>query len=141
MRQTHARLFRAAAILQILIAVGHVTGHFAMPRPANETERQLIAMMSSYEKAVAGGKMSILETYDGLNLCYALFFLLVGALNLTLHKNSETLIRPASLFNAMAMGAGAIISLIYFFWIPVLYFGLTGIFFTIVHFSSRNGNN
>jgi hypothetical protein len=141
MRQIHARLFGAAAILQILVGIGHVTGHFAMPRPANDTERQLIEMMSSYEKDVAGGKMSILESYDGLNLCYALFFLLVGVLNLTLKKNSGILIRPASLINAMAMGSGAIISLIYFFWIPVLYFGLTGIFFTLVHFYSRNGNN
>ena len=141
MKQIRARLFFTAAIMQVLVAIGHVIGHFAIPRPANATERKLIVMMSSYQKEVAGGQMSILDSYDGLNVCYGIFFLLAGAVNLCIVKQSKPLIEPISLFNALAMGSGAILSLIYFFWIPVVYFGVTCILFTIVYISSYNHRN
>jgi hypothetical protein len=128
MKANGLKLFVTGAALQILVAVGHLIGHFAMPRPANETEKQLVLMMSSYQKEVAGGKMSILEAYDGLNVSYALFLLFAGYANLIVSKQ-KSLVKPMSLLNAAAMGAGVIIAVVYFFWIPIVYFGLCLILF------------
>jgi hypothetical protein len=125
------KYFAIAAASQILVAISHVIGHFTIPRNTNPTERKLVAMMATYEKEVAGGKMSILHAYDGLNVSYALFFLLIGAVNLYLWRTQAIVVRQVSLINAIAMGVGVIVSLFYFFWIPVVYFSLTCLLFLI----------
>jgi hypothetical protein len=135
MRETSIKLFTIGALLQILVAVGHVIGHFAMPRPANETEEKLVRMMSSYEKKVAGGKMSILESYDGLNISYGLFFLFAGVTNFFIRRKHKTLIKPLSFLNASTMAIGCVVSIVYFFWIPVVYFSLTSSFFLAAIFT------
>ena len=122
------KLFRIAAIIQFLIAGGHITGHFLMKKPINATEQKIIVTMASYEKVIAGGKMSILDSYDGLNICYGLFFLFAGSINLATTRNADFVRLPA-LVNAITMAVGAIISAIYFFWIPTTYFVLCSMLF------------
>jgi hypothetical protein len=129
MKGTGLRLFFTGAVVQILVAIGHLVGHFTIPRPANETEKQLVLMMSSYQKEVAGGKMSILEAYDGLNVSYALFFLFAGNTNLIVLRKQKSLLKPMSLLNAAAMGVGGVIAAVYFFWIPIVYFGICLVLF------------
>lgn len=130
------KYFAIGAAIQILVAISHVIGHFTIPRNTNPTERKLVAMMATYEKEVAGGKMSILHAYDGLNVSYALFFLLIGAVNLHLWRTQAVVVRQVSLINAIAMGLGVIVSLFYFFWIPVVYFGLTCLLFLMARTNS-----
>jgi hypothetical protein len=125
------KYFAIAAAIQILVAISHVIGHFTIPRNTNPAERKLVAMMATYEKEVASGKMSILHAYDGLNVSYALFFLLIGAVNLQLWRKQVVVVRQVSLLNAIGMGVGIVVSLLYFFWVPVVYFTLTCLLFLI----------
>ena len=126
--------FRTGSYALLLVSMAHLIGHFGLQRPASETERKVIAVMKAYEKEVAGGSMSMIDLVDGLNLCYALFFLFAGIINLYLantRSEDRELLKTISFLNASLLTAGLIISIIYFFWVPVVSFGVGAICFLI----------
>ena len=129
---TTIRLFTAASIIQIAVATAHLVGHFTAPRPANKTEAELLSMMATYHKQLAGGSMTILNAYDGLNIIYGLFFFFAALINLSLKKADIGLIKRVSAVNAFAMASGLVVACIFFFWVPIFYFSLCMAIFLMV---------
>jgi hypothetical protein len=144
--------FRIACILLLFTSASHLAGHFFLiPQlhvannfsavfPANETERSLMKMMIEYEKNVGGAKVSMMDIQNGLSLCYGVFFLWTGILNLIISKglvrNKRMLVQICFL-NIAVMLVGAWISHLYFFWVPLASFSLTAIFFGLAAFRFR----
>jgi hypothetical protein len=143
------QFFRVGSILLILISVSHFIGHFVLiphlqlihnftgKLPANEVERQMLTLMNHYHKKVGGENISMMDIQNGLSFCYGLFFLWAGVLNLLLLKGlvrNKRLLMQISLFNAAILAIGGVISIGYFFWLPVASFFVTAVLFAIAAF-------
>jgi hypothetical protein len=141
--------FRIACIVLILTSASHLAGHFFLiPQlhltdnfssvfPANETERSLMKMMNEYEKSVGGASVSMRDIQNGLSLCYGIFFLWTGILNIIISKglvrNKRMLVQICFL-NVAVLLIGAWISHLYFFWLPLSSFTITAILFGLAAF-------
>jgi hypothetical protein len=140
MKITPGSYFKAGSYTLVVVSISHLIGQFWLTRPANNTERELMHLMTSYEKKIAGGSLSMMEVQDGLSLSYALFFLFAGCMNLFLaqaiHDNS--VLKPISLINALTFFVGAVISILYFFWLPVVSFTLPMVCFTLAGMNMRS---
>lgn len=147
------RYFRAGSIILIVISVSHLAGHFfLLPHlrlvnnitgelPANETERTLLQLMNEYHKNVSGASLSMMDLQNGLSLCYALFFLWTGILNLVMAKGlmrNKRLLAQISLLNSVILFIGAIVAVKYFFWLPIASFVLAGMSFVVAAVRLRN---
>jgi hypothetical protein len=140
MKIRSVHFFKAGSYLCLLFPAFHITGHFLTRKPANETEKKLLYLMTFYEKKFAGGSMSMMNIVDGLNICYVLFFLYAGILNLLavskLHDNCSAL-RTLSGLNTILFFCGTVISFIYFFWMPVLIWASLTILFGLAWMRHR----
>lgn len=138
------QFFRIASALLVLISLSHLCGHlFLIPElqlttnfsgqlPANDTERNLLRLMTDYKRNVGGSQLSMLDIQTGLSLAYALFFMWCGILNLMLAKGlvrNKRLLVQISMFNAVMLFGGAWISWAHFFWLPLASFLTTAILF------------
>jgi hypothetical protein len=122
MNQNATRLFKIGSWMLVVMALIHVSGHFLMSKPQNSTEVELFGLMRSYEKTVFGGKMTMKEIVDGLNLIYGLFLVFAGLVNLTLlrYRSGDQILRAVSLLEGIVFSVGILIASLYFFWLHVV---------------------
>jgi hypothetical protein len=140
------QFFRIGSILLIVIGISHLAGHlFLIPHlqlihnftgqlPANETEQKLLILMNHYHKHIGGNAISMMDIQNGLSLCYSIFFIWTGILNVLMFKGlvrNKRLLAQISLLNAAVLIVGGIVSAIYFFWIPTASFMLAALLFVI----------
>lgn len=126
------KYYRIGSFVLLVIAFSHATGQVLFTEPRSAGEKEIAIFMQARTKHVAGGKMSMWDIQNGLSWCYALFFAFLGSLNLYLSRTIERpKLKTLGLMNAVALFAGAIISIIYFFWLPVLSFAAAGACFLI----------
>jgi hypothetical protein len=143
------QFFRIASILLVVIFASHLAGHlFLIPHlqlthnvtgqmPSNETEEKLLSLMNHYHRHVGGSSISMMDIQNGLSLCYSIFFLWAGILNLLILKGlvrNKRLLSQISIVNAVVLFIGAWISVEYFFWLPFVSFLVTGILFVVAAF-------
>ena len=108
--------------------------------PANKTEEQVLELMNRYEKNVGGSGLSMMDIQNGLSLCYALFFLWTGILNIIMLRGlarNKRLLGQISLLNTAVLLVGAAISVRYFFWLPAASFGVAALLFLVAALSLR----
>lgn len=121
------KLFRTASIVLILIGISHPVIHFATRNPKNDTEEELFRQMAMYQKPMIGGEMSMLQLQDGLNICYGVFLLFFGVVNLYCFAQTDrdsSFIKGLSRIESMMFLACFVVSIIFFFWVPAVYLGL-----------------
>jgi hypothetical protein len=127
--------FRIASYTLLFIGISHMTGHFFLHPyfrlahglndllPANSSELKLLELMNEYKRTIGGSTLSMMDIQNGFSLCYSLFFLWIGVINLTLAKGKEVhpreLLRVCSI-NILALAVGTVISCVFFFWLPIL---------------------
>lgn len=123
MRLSPLRCFSTGCIFLCIVSVAHLGGHL-LPIPLeNPTEIKLMTLMNTYPKKIAGGEMTLMDIQNGLSLCYSVFFLFSGIISFILFKRDPVqwqLLKTISLVNALTFGIVMIISVVYFFWIPVI---------------------
>jgi hypothetical protein len=138
--------FRIGGIILLITGVSHLAGHFfLLPQfrlihnitskvPGNPSEKELLDLMNNYHKTVGGTPMSMMDIQNGLSLCYGLLLLWSGSLSLILYKpirRNHRLLTTLSFLYAGMLFLGLIISLIYFFWLPVASFSAAFLFFLL----------
>ena len=138
--------FRIACVILLITSASHLAGHFLLVPyfqlihnftakiPESSVEKEMLTLMNHYHRKVGGKQMSMMDIQNGLSLMYALFFFWTGALNLLLYKpirRNHRLLARISYLNTAVLGVGMLIAIIYFFWLPILSFGLAMIFFAI----------
>ena len=144
--------FRIASIMLIVIGTSHLIGHFLLiphlqltynftgELPKNQTEEKLLELMNNYSRNIGGSNLSMMDLQNGLSLCYALFFLWMGALNILIVKGlvrNQRLLSHICFLNVGFLIFGAAISWRYFFWLPIASFISSAIMFIVAAFKMR----
>lgn len=95
--------------------------------------------MEVYQKDVLGGAMAMSEIVDGLNLCYGLFIIAIGSINLYVSRGTKSmhLIDTLSRIESICFFFLTVISLIYFYWLPVVYASVISVSFAWAGFKKR----
>src|SRR5271169_3761276 len=95
------RLFHASAIWLLLVGAVHSLSFIKKQTPANETERQLLDLMSNYKFNALGSMRSMENFMTGFSICFMLTALAIGLLDLSLVKERAALLKRISLVNIL----------------------------------------
>ena len=129
-------IFRIGCIAAFVTAAVHLAGHLAGPQaPANDTERELLRLATTYEYTLPGAaRRTLMDFVDGFSLTYSVFLALIGGLGYVVQKRSrDDAVLMTAVARALAAGCGVllVISLAYFFIVPTLFTGLLTVCFAI----------
>ena len=119
------------AIVLLLAGLVHSLSLFGKPMPANETERQLLDLMSSYRFNLLGSMRSMDNLLHGFSISFMLAALSVGALDLAIARERSALLKRVALVNALWLLAMTVVSLRYFFVIPIVFLATALLLFAL----------
>jgi hypothetical protein len=112
------RLFTTGAILLLLMGLVHSLSFINAPVPANETERQLLDLMSNYKFNLLGSMRSMNNLMTGFSISFMLAALGFGALDFVLRREPSQLLKRVALVNTIWLALMTAVSLRYFFAAP-----------------------
>ena len=112
------RLFTAGAVALVLLGLVHALSLIKGPVPSNETERQLLELMSNYKFNLMGSMRSMDNLFRGFSIIFMLAALGLGALDFTLRGERTELLKRIALLNTLWLAAVTVVSLRYFFAAP-----------------------
>jgi hypothetical protein len=124
------RLFTTAAVVMLLMAVGHTAG-FLNETPSNPVEEKLFFDMGAVLNPLGlGMSPSVKDIYFGLAFALGITFAALGAMNLVLAAIPETpnrVLRAAGWVNALWVGAFLILNWVYRVPPPLIFGTILGI--------------
>jgi hypothetical protein len=112
------RLFIAGAILLIVMGFVHSLSLIKAPVPSNDTERQLLDLMSNYKFNLLGSMRSMQNLMTGFSISFMLAALGFGVVDLSLRRERPQLLRRVALVNTLWLALMTAVSLRYFFAAP-----------------------
>jgi hypothetical protein len=112
------RLFTTGAAWLLLLGLVHSLSLFGKPVPANDTERQLLDLMSNYKFNVMGSMRTMDNFLRGFSISFMLGVLGLGALDLAICRERAGLLKRVALVNTLWLAAMLAVSLRYFFIFP-----------------------
>jgi len=112
------RLFTTGGVVLVLIGLVHSLSLFQRPVPGNDTERQLFDLTSHYKFDVMGSMRTTDDFLRGFSISFMLGALCLGAVDLTLCRERDGLLRRVALINTIYFAAMTAIGLRYFFVVP-----------------------
>ena len=112
------RLFTTGAVVLLLLGLVHSLSLFGKPVPANDTERQLLDLMSNYKFNVMGSMRTMDNFLRGFSISFMLGVLGLGALDLAICRERAGLLKRVALVNTLWLAAMLAVSLRYFFIFP-----------------------
>lgn len=118
-------VLKIGCYLAFLSAALHMAGHLMGPQPpANDTERQLLDLMTTYRFAMPGGSTrSMMEFMNGFSLALALFLSTMGGVGVIVAKRAaedQVLMLGIARTLAAASAVLLVISLTHFFIVPTI---------------------
>jgi hypothetical protein len=102
----------------LLLGLVHSLSLFGKPVPANDTERQLLDLMSNYKFNVMGSMRTMDNFLRGFSISFMLGVLGLGALDLAICRERAGLLKRVALVNTLWLAAMLAVSLRYFFIFP-----------------------
>ncbi|HLV86063.1 MAG TPA: hypothetical protein VKV39_03740 [Candidatus Sulfotelmatobacter sp.] len=115
------RLFTAGAVVLILLGLAHSLSLAEKMSPANETERQLLDLMSNYKFDLAGSSRSMDNLLRGFSICFIVGVVGLGLLDLAMCRERAELVKRLALVNTAWLAVLTAVSLRYFFVIPTTF--------------------
>lgn len=112
------RFFAAGAVWLVLLGLVHSLSLVGTPQPANETERQLLDLMSNYRFPLMGSMRSMDNLFRGFSISFMFGCLAVGALAWVVRRERAELLKRVALVNTVWLAAMTAVSLRYFFAVP-----------------------
>ena len=125
------RLFTAGAVLLILLGLVHLLSLLEKQVPANETERQLLDLMSNYKFNVMGSMRSMDNFLRGFSVAFMVAMLGLGALDLVLVRERSGLLKRVALVNAIWLATMTAVGLRYFFAAPTSFMAVALLIFAL----------
>jgi hypothetical protein len=122
-------LFRAGAVALLVLGLVHSLSLLRDPVPANDTERQLLGLMSSYKFNLLGSIRTMAGMLRGFSVSFMLAALGFGIFDMTLSRERAGLLKRAALINITWLAAMTAISLHYFFIVPTSFLAATLLIF------------
>ena len=124
------RLFQSGGALLLLLAAVHAFSLFEPLQPANQTETQLVGLMTNYKFNLMGSMRSMMDLLRGFSMAFSLQALVVGLLVLALSKERSGLLNRASFIAALWLAGLLTVSLTHFFILPTSLLVVTFLLFT-----------
>jgi hypothetical protein len=112
------RLFTAGGVALLALGAIHASSLFEKMVPANDTERQLLGLMSSYKFNLMGSSRSMENLMRGFSISFMLAAWGLGALDLALLRERLGLLKRVALVNVIWLAVMTAVSLTYFFAAP-----------------------
>jgi len=99
--------------------------------PANETEKQLLGLMSGYRFNLMGSIRTMNDLVRGFSVSFMLAALGFALFDLLLFRERAGLLKRAALANIIWLAAMTAVALRYFFIIPISFFTATLLVFVL----------
>ena len=115
------RLFITGALVLLLLGLAHSLSLFEKSIPTNETERQLLDLMSAYKFNLMGSMRSPNDLLRGFSLAFMVGMLGLGAIDLVVAHERSGLLKVVALINIVWLVTLAAVSLRYFFAFPTAF--------------------
>ena len=112
------RFFKSGGVFLILLGLVHSISFFEKLVPANDTERQLLDLMSTYKFHLMGSLRSMGDLFQGFSVAFMLAALGMGALTVAVSNERTSLLKRVALVIAIWLALMTGVSLHYFFPAP-----------------------
>jgi len=129
------RFFTAGGVFLLIIGAVHSLSLIKPLAAANDTERQLLDLMTNYKFDLAGSPRSMLMLLNGFSISFMLAALGFGALDLAVAKERAGLLKRVALINVLWLGTMLAVSLRYFFIVPTTFLSIALLLFLIAWFA------
>jgi hypothetical protein len=125
------RLFKAGAVALLILGLVHSLSLIRELAPANDSEKQLIDLMSSYKFNLMGSFRSMADMLRGFSVSFMLAALGFGVIGLMLSRERAGLLKRMALINIIWLAAMTTVSLRYFFIVPTSFLATTLLIFVL----------
>lgn len=132
MLKEHRFWLKLATFFQLFTFLVHSSNFFVTPEPQNETEKQLLELMTTYKPDMgAGFNPSTDDLFTSMSACFSLFCLFAGLINWYLLKKKPeiSIIKGLTTISLIIFGGCFAIMLVFTFLPPIICTGL--IFLTL----------
>ena len=123
------RLFTAGAVVLLLLGAVHSLSLFEKPIPANETEKQLLDLMTNYHFNLMGSLRSMNDLLRGFSISFMAGVIAFGAIDLALRREAAGVLKRAALVNTIWLAVMTGVSLRYFFAAPTAFLAVALVIF------------
>ena len=123
-----------AIVFLLLTGAVHSLSLFIAPVAQNETERQLINLMTNYKQDMGGGfHPSMMQLFTALNSCFTLFCFFAGLTNAYLLRKKVVpeVLKGILRINVAIFAICFVMMAVFAFLLPVVMIGLVLLFLTI----------
>jgi len=125
------RLFKAGAVALLIVGLVHSLSLIRERVPANDTERQLYGLMSSYKFNLMGSMRSMSDMLRGFSVSFMMAAFGFGLFDLMLWRERAGLLKRAALVNIVWLAVMTGVSLHYFFVVPASFLAATLLIFIL----------
>ncbi len=125
------RLFKTGAVALLLLGLVHSLSLFQKRVPANDTERQLLDLMSNYKFNLMRSFRSMAEMLRGFSVSFMMAALGFGVFDLLLSRERAGLLKRVALINIIWLATMTAVSLHYFFIVPTSFLAATLLIFAL----------
>ena len=125
------RLFTAGGVFLLVLGCVHSLSLIKSQVPSNETERQLLDLMSNYLFNLMGTMRSMGDLVRGFSISFMLAMFAVGALDLVLRHERAGLLKRVALVNVVWLAAMVAVALRYFFAAPLSFLVIALLIFVL----------
>ena len=125
------RLFKVGAAALLILGLVHSLSLIRELVPANETEKQLLGLMSGYKFNLMGSMRSMDDMLRGFSVSFMLGALGFALFDLLLFRERAGLLKRAALANSIWLAAMTAVALRYFFIIPTSFLAVTLLIFVL----------
>jgi hypothetical protein len=126
------RLFIAGTVMLIVIAAVHSISLFQKPMARNDSEKQLMELMTNYRFTVMGSVCTMNGFLRGFSISFGLASLGFGVLDFTLRRERAALLTRVALVNVIWLAVMTGVSWHYFFAAPTSFLAATMLIFVLV---------
>jgi hypothetical protein len=129
------RFFKTGGVFLLLLGVIHTASLFVKQTPANETEKQLLYLMTNYKFNLMGSMRSMWDLFQGFSAAFSIWALGLGVLDLSLSNERPALLKRLALLNILWLAALLALSLRNFFAFPTAFFTVILLIFLAAWFA------
>ena len=113
----------------LLMSAAHSISLFQKPMIRNESERQLVELMTNYRFTIMGSVRTMNDFFRGFSIAFGLATLGFAALDFAVCRERAQLLKRVTLCNVLWLAAMTAVSWLYFFAVPASFLTVTLIIF------------
>src|SRR6266481_1548828 len=125
------RLFVAGAVMLVLMSAVHAVSLFQKPMIRNESEKQLMDLMTNYRFTVMGSVRTMNDFSRGFSISFGLATLGFAVFDFAVCRERTQLLKRVALCNVVWLAAMTGISWHYFFAAPASFLTVTLVIFVL----------